>query len=71
MGVGLRPTGKPVDMPPNPTAAAPRFYSTKYSVEFGDALLFYSFQVILLEPVHDGKKVDDRGNERCRERWGR
>ena len=31
MEVGLRPTGKPVDMPPNPTAAAPRFYSTNYS----------------------------------------
>jgi len=24
-------------------------------------LWFYSFQVILLEPVHDGKKVEDRG----------
>jgi hypothetical protein len=24
-------------------------------------LWFYSFQVILLEPVHNGRKVEDRG----------
>ena len=32
---------------------------------FGGAFYFHSFQVILLEPVHDGKKVEDRGIERC------
>jgi hypothetical protein len=34
MGVGLRPTGKPVDMLPDPIAAAPRFYSTDTASKF-------------------------------------
>lgn len=30
----------------------------KFGEKLGDALHFTSFQVILLEPVHDGKKVE-------------
>ncbi len=31
MVVGLRPTGKPVQLPPTPITTAPRFYSTELS----------------------------------------
>jgi hypothetical protein len=39
MGVGLRPTGKPVDMLPDPITAAPRVYST----DRFNFLSFFSF----------------------------
>ncbi len=38
MGIGLRPTAKAVDQPPNPTVRAPSLYSTKVGSRFFELL---------------------------------